>query len=343
MEKPLVTVFIPVYNCEDYIAGSLESILNQTYDNLEVLLVDDGSTDNSVDVIKTYKDDRIRLVSNEKNMGIPYTRNVGLREARGKYMVIMDSDDISVPERVETQVNYLEENPEIDAAGSFYYRVQNNFRRKIRRKYTKPDAVKIYLMFFNPLANPSTAVRKSTVEQYNLQYNLDYFVAQDYEFWIQLSKVGNISIIPEFLLEYRTGHESVTKKAKREKLDQRKQLINGIHQDILDHYHIPLSKEEMEVYNEFFSYNYGTVENIPALHRVVEKLRNWNETENDVFDKKLFSEVMDYAILVGLSNQGMEAWKKIHLYNKLTTHHRTKDRYFILAKHAVQQARKKLK
>src|SRR5690606_28917246 len=114
MREPLVTVFMPVYNSEQYIREALESILNQTYQNLDILLVDDGSTDRSVEIIKSYQDTRIRLIQNEKNMGIPYTRNVGLKEAKGKYIAIMDSDDIAVSNRIERQIQYLETNPHID-------------------------------------------------------------------------------------------------------------------------------------------------------------------------------------------------------------------------------------
>src|SRR5690625_1414914 len=90
MDYPLVTVFMPVFNAERYISEALESIFNQTYGNLEILLVDDGSTDDSVNIINSYKDTRIRLIQNVRNRGIPYTRNIGLKEAKGKYIVIMD-------------------------------------------------------------------------------------------------------------------------------------------------------------------------------------------------------------------------------------------------------------
>ena len=86
----MVTVFIPLYNTEKYIRESLESILNQTYSNLEILIVDDGSTDQSINIVSSFTDSRIRLIKNIENKGIPYTRNVGLNEANGEYMVIMD-------------------------------------------------------------------------------------------------------------------------------------------------------------------------------------------------------------------------------------------------------------
>ena len=107
MNKPLVTVFIPVYNCEKYIKESLESIINQTYENLDILIIDDGSTDNTVNLIKQYKDTRIRLLRNDKNRGIPYTRSRGLEECRGEYLALMDADDISLSERIKKQVNFL--------------------------------------------------------------------------------------------------------------------------------------------------------------------------------------------------------------------------------------------
>ena len=309
METPLVSVFIPVYNAEKYIAESLESILNQTYQNLEIILVDDGSTDRSVEIIESYQDERIKLIRNEKNMGIPFTRNVGLENASGKYMAIMDSDDISLPERIEKQVKYLENHPEIDVVGSYYYKFSGEKTREIRLTYIHPDEIDIVLLFYSPISNPSSMVRLETVRKHRLKYNLNYFVAQDYGFWVEISKVGGkIAVIPEFLLKYRTGHENITKNRIKRKLNVEK-IIQSIHQDILNHYKINLTEEELKVYSEFFSYNYWTIDDTENLILAVEKLKNWIQT-NRTFDKQLFLRVLDDSVMKGISNQKMSIIKK---------------------------------
>lgn len=340
MREPLVTVFMPVYNSEQYIREALESILNQTYQNLDILLVDDGSTDRSVEIIKSYQDTRIRLIQNEKNMGIPYTRNVGLKEAKGKYIAIMDSDDIAVSNRIERQIQYLETNPHIDAIGSYYIQFGGKVEKKVMPKYTTPEELKIMLMFYNPIANPSATIRKETLDKHNIKYNLDFFVAQDYQLWVQLLKVGNIAIQPEFLLKYRFGHENISKKSNRDKRKKRKQLIGRIHEDLLKFHGIDLTDEEIKVFNEFFTESYGSsVSNIATVHTVVNKLKKWNK-QTQTFDHDMFLSILDDCILLAIYHQSLTGRQKVALYKQLTSNHRTKDYFIILLKHYYHKMKK---
>ena len=107
-KQPAITVFMPVYNAEKYLKEAIDSILNQTFQNFELFIIDDGSTDESVKIIEGYTDWRIRLIHNYGNKGLPYTRNRGLNLARGKYLAIMDADDVSVKNRLEIQYNIME-------------------------------------------------------------------------------------------------------------------------------------------------------------------------------------------------------------------------------------------
>ena len=332
MSEPLVTVFIPVFNCENYIRYCLESILNQTYKNLDILLVDDGSTDRSVEIIKNFSDPRIRLIENGENKGIPYTRNVGLREAKGKYMAIMDSDDLSDPHRIEKQVLYLEKNPEIDAVSSFYKMFNGKTEKKVSLPVTKPEEIQIYLLFFNPIANPASMVRLDAIRKYNMNYNPDYFVSQDYDFWARLSMVGKIAIIPEYLLKYRIGHENITKKSKRDHIDRRKKIINNIHKDLLDHYQIPIKGHHLDIFNEFFSYYYGSIRDLSVLTEVLHTLKEWNKLQG-IFDRRLFLHILDQSIIIGLSNQQIKLNQKINLYNQFIEKKSWKDMVYILVKH----------
>ena len=102
-----ITVFMPVYNSERYLKEAIDSILNQSYKNFELLIINDGSTDSSIDIIKSYNDSRIKLINNDCNKGLPYTRNLGLKLAKGDYIAIMDSDDISYIHRLKKQIEFL--------------------------------------------------------------------------------------------------------------------------------------------------------------------------------------------------------------------------------------------
>ena len=115
--NPKVTVLMPVYNCEKYLRESIESILNQTFKDFEFLIINDGSSDKSAEIVESYNDNRINFVQNEKNIGLAASLNRGLDIAKGEYIARMDADDISLPERLEKQVRFMETNPQIGICG----------------------------------------------------------------------------------------------------------------------------------------------------------------------------------------------------------------------------------
>lgn len=117
-EAPLVTIGVPAFNNATTIGAAVRSILNQTYTNWELIILNDGSTDDSQSVLEQYKDSRIRIVSDNQNKGLPYRRNQAIQIGTGKYFACMDGDDISFPERIQKQVEYLEEHPDIDLLGT---------------------------------------------------------------------------------------------------------------------------------------------------------------------------------------------------------------------------------
>jgi glycosyltransferase involved in cell wall biosynthesis len=319
MKSPLVTVFMPMYNSEAYIREALESMLNQTYSHLEIIIVDDGSTDSSVGIVNSYQDSRIRLIRNKENKGIPYTRNVGLQEATGKYMAIMDADDISLPHRIERQVEFMEKNEGIDATGSFYEIFGGRFKRQFKPKNIAPEEMKIALLFTNYIGNPTAFIRLETLKQHNLRYNLDCFVAQDYEMWAQISKVGNLTIMPEVLLKYRTGHTNITKKSSIDRVMRRKKVIDSIHQDLIDYYGFNLTEEELKAFNEFFSdipqtkISDDTLRIIPdVLLKLVQQNR-----ENGQFNEGLLLKIIHDSVMFSLGNHKVDLFNQLRIYKNV--------------------------
>lgn len=320
MNKPLVTVFIPVYNCEKYIEESLESIINQTYENLDILIIDDGSTDNTVNLIQQYKDKRIRLLRNDRNRGIPYTRSRGLEECKGKYLALMDADDISLPERIKKQVNFLEENKDIDAIGAYYQK----FGGKINRIVNKPsnsEEIRCGLIFANQIGNPTSMIRVSSIKKHNILYNKNYFVVQDYDFWVQLSKVGKIDVLKEVLLKYRTGHSNISKKSRQEKHKERRYIMDQIHNDILDFYGFKLNDEEKSIFNNFFDDNPQLIlqdYELKKLDIILKKIINHNK-QVGLFNEKIFIDVIKRYTLGRIIDQPGSIKDKIKIYNALMT------------------------
>jgi glycosyltransferase involved in cell wall biosynthesis len=156
-KPPKVTVFIPVYNREKYVGDAIESILAQTFSDFEILLVDDGSTDHSVDLIRSYTDPRIRLACNEENLGIPKTRNKGVELARGQYMAMLDSDDRAYPHRLEKQVAFLDNHPDYAQVGSWCRMMdaQGHPLKRIKRQPIFPDDIHAQFLFRCAMSNRS--------------------------------------------------------------------------------------------------------------------------------------------------------------------------------------------
>lgn len=321
MNNNLVTVFIPAYNAEMYISECLNSIVNQTYKNLEILIIDDGSTDDTVKIIETFNDRRIKLIKNNYNRGLPYTRNLGLKESSGDYIAIMDADDISNVNRIEKQVRAMDTNENIDVLIS-QARV---FGGKFKRLWKPPvdsELIKISLLFGNRICNSTAIIRKSSLTKFNIKYNEECFVAQDYEMWCQISKVGNIDTTNEPLVDYRFGHENITKKSKdnKDRYIKRRNVLDKIHNNLLDFYKFNLTDEEKITYNTFFDdnpINKINKENIIGIKLILNKILH-NNINNLVFNQDKLVEVMDISVIKQISEHKINLVGKINMYLNLT-------------------------
>ena len=193
------------YNSEKYIGAAIESILNQTFTDFEFIVINDGSTDKTPEIIDSYAraDKRIVFVNNKKNQGLITVLNQGLKLCHGEYIARMDSDDISIPERFKIQIEYMDLHPECGVCGSWINKFGSNIQDGEIIKY--PHVMKIldFLIHGNQVAQPSTMIRKSVLDDNNIWYNLAYKHAEDYGFWVEISKYAQVHNIPQVLLNYR--------------------------------------------------------------------------------------------------------------------------------------------
>ncbi|MBA2862110.1 glycosyltransferase [Methanococcus maripaludis] len=207
--NPTVSVIMPNYNNEKYLPEAIESILNQTYENFEFIIIDDFSTDTSWNIIQNYakKDNRIKAFRNEQNLKIVKTRNKGfeLMSPNSKYIAIFDSDDISLPERLEKQVMFLEKNLDYGLIGSHTLIIDESSAIIGSRKY-ETDFKKIIknMVKKNQIAQPSAMIGKSVLNEVG-HYNEKYTRCQDYELWFRIAKVFKIGNLDEFLIKYRVS------------------------------------------------------------------------------------------------------------------------------------------
>ncbi|MFM7684234.1 MAG: glycosyltransferase family 2 protein [Bacteroidota bacterium] len=204
----LVSVVMPVFNSEKYLHEAIDSILNQSFENFEFLIINDGSTDSSESIIKSFSDKRIKYYAFEENVGYLKCLNFGIQNALGKYIARMDSDDISLPNRFSYQVDYMENNQEIGVCGTFiqYFGDESGFWRPP----IKSEAIKAGLINGSTISHPASMIRASVLFENKIEYSKEYYLAEDYYLWYQLSSLTEFYNIPEVLLRYRINDKQVS-------------------------------------------------------------------------------------------------------------------------------------
>jgi glycosyltransferase involved in cell wall biosynthesis len=200
---------MPVYNGERYLSVAIRSILGQTFRDFEFLIINDGSTDMSEKIIRSFPDPRIRLVSNETNLKLIATLNKGFLLARGDYIARMDCDDISLPKRLQKQVSFLDTHSSVVAVGT-WYRTVNGGREKLIRYPKGHGKLRSMLLFACPLMHPTVMLRREPFVRNKLFFNPDYPHAEDYELWSRVASSFELAVMDEVLLRYRVHQCQVT-------------------------------------------------------------------------------------------------------------------------------------
>ncbi len=207
---PLVSVVMSTYNRADILSETVDSILNQTFDDFEFIIINDNSTDATYEKLLEYKDNRLRIFNNRKNCGCTFNYHNAQNLALGKYIAHIDDDDISMPERFEKQVNFLESNNHIDLLGTFIETFGENSRPSWVF-YTEPEKLDFLMNFYNPICHSSVMYRKSFVDKFAINYDISKKCAQDYDLYKQIIiNGGKIANLDEILLRYRMHPDRLT-------------------------------------------------------------------------------------------------------------------------------------
>jgi len=232
------------WNSEEHLKEAIDSILNQTFQDLELIIVNDGSTDGTEKIIKSYSSGKIIYVKNIINTNVSKSRNIALSLAKGKYIAIMDSDDISCHNRLEQQVSFMENNHDIGVCGSW---AQEFDSYGSRGKLTNPlsdNGLKVLLLFSVPFINPSVIFRRKLVKDFNISYDENYKYSEDYRFWLDCSEYTKFANIPKFLLKYRYVLKGLTRTAERTNFQNKFNVSKSIHSKVLSKLNLSLSDEE---------------------------------------------------------------------------------------------------
>jgi glycosyltransferase involved in cell wall biosynthesis len=240
MMAPRVTVFIPVYNRVAFVAEAIDSVLQQELADFELLVIDDGSTDGSVDVIRSFRDPRMRAVYHERNLGIPVTRNHGLDLARGNYIALLDSDDRARRRRLGVQADFLDAHPEIAVVGSWWASRRGSVVRPFGIMPTAADEVRSRLLFHCALSQSTVMARTAVLRA--RRYPEDCAVSSDFALWVRLADEARLVNLPRFLVTRRMHPHRITYEA----ADLVKRTKLGIHAGQLDALGVPFDDSDLE-------------------------------------------------------------------------------------------------
>ncbi len=249
--NPLVTVLMPVYNGGADLTFAIKSILNQTYKDFEFLIINDCSTDDSLETIRSFNDPRIVVHSNKVNVGQTKSLNIGLKLAKGKYIVINDADDLSLPRRIEAQLNFIMKNPEYVVVGTSSFIM--DLEGCIKRTFMKPtDSREILLSVLSdtPVIHGSVIMDKDVILE-NGGYDEEFRICQDYELWSSFIRKGyKLANIPDIMVVIRHYMGSVSFKEK-----DRQTIENGmtLHRNITALTGIKVSEDEAIMQRLFFA------------------------------------------------------------------------------------------
>lgn len=209
MEKPLLTVLMPVYNGEVFLREAIDSVLSQTYSNFVFLIINDGSTDQTESIVLSYDDDRIRYVKNEENLKLIKTLNKGLSLVETKYVARMDADDICEPMRFERQIEYMEANPQVGLLGTWCRTIGDKMPSVIRYEASH-EQICFKQLYQIQIVHPSCIMRTSVLKSMDVWYDNDFLHAEDYELFTRMSHLTRLANIPEVLHLYRKHENAVS-------------------------------------------------------------------------------------------------------------------------------------
>ncbi len=242
MTSPQVSIIMPVYNGASFVTDALNSVFSQTLDDFELIVVDDGSTDETSAILQRCHDPRLRLITHSTNLGGAAARNKGISVARGRYIAQIDVDDRAHPKRLERQVAFLDQNPDLDLIGSWSRMMDEAGQPlpRIRRQPLTPDAVRARLLFRCCISHRSVIARREVYDLY--KYDPDFRLSQDFELFVRMTKSFKLGNLPDVLMFARVHRQQISRnKANVAKIKN----IDIIRRQLVD-LNVPFSDADLE-------------------------------------------------------------------------------------------------
>jgi len=263
-ETPMISVIMSVFNGEKYLIEAVDSILCQTYSDFEFIIINDGSTDNTKEILETYQEKRLVILNNLNNIGLTKSLNKALSVAKGKYIARIDADDISLPIRIEKQVNFLNEHPDIGLIGGMYKKIDTMGRViEIITDLPKEDLfIRWRLLHKNSFIHSCIMFRRGLVER-NGFYDIDFKFSQDYELWSRLINYTKVANISDIITCQRVSKSNISNKYKKEQQNLALEVTKNNFNRLMGAEFV--TAQEAQMLDNWFVK--GTGEKIPSLYR----------------------------------------------------------------------------
>lgn len=289
--SPLVSVVMPVYNTAAYLKEAVESILGQTFQDFELVAVNDGATDGSGEILDGYakRDGRVRVIHQE-NTGISGARNAGTRNASGRYIAVMDSDDIAMPSRLAEQVEFMEGHPEVGVLATRCSFFGDGGEFIGPPSPGDPERIKCKMLFTATISHTSTMMRREPIVKHGLYYRTDFATTEDFEVYTRFLEHHRIAALPEVLLKIRTHAASTTRLIPDEEHYRNISRVHGM--EIPRFFGIIPTDEELEAHLSLCTWAFPrTRENIGVVDRWLCRLTEANRSA-EFYDGDILAEVL---------------------------------------------------
>lgn len=286
MNNPQISVVLPVYNAEVFLAEAISSILKQSIADFELLIINDGSTDQSSEIINRFQDKRIRILNNSKNEGLIASLNKGISEAKGEFIARMDADDTAQPKRFEEQLKFLIKHPNVGVCGTLMHMIHN--KKDYAHRYLESDLIKSSLLFTNPIVHPSVMMRKSIFKGEQTGYDKNFVHGEDYALWISFIPKTDFGVVDIPLLNYRAHENQVSRLFNSTQIDS----VKKAQEFFFSYLKIQPSQEEKELHTTLFLERYEKSESyISAVESWLTKLSDANR-ETQFFNEESFKNIV---------------------------------------------------
>jgi len=328
-----ISVILPVYNGASFLKEAIDSILAQTFEDFELIIVNDGSTDASEEIVFSIEDNRIVYIKNEFNIGIVGSLNKAIEVAKGKYIARMDADDVSYPIRFQIQLDYLEANLEVGICSSVLKVLGKN---EIIKYPEIHEDISFEFLVRNAIAHPAVMFRKALYDFYQFKYSEDFFPAEDYKLWTQFAGVCKLYNFQFPFLEYNIHPSSISQSKKEIQIDKVNEirviyLFQSLHMD---------GENRIDLMKKLFSLDlYPTQDEIYEIKKLFVLFANKNSAYKR-FNKKKFKTYLSFYWYIACKHSKASLKYKLPLYVSIRSSGLT-DFYFLskLLLHSILKKR----